>query len=238
DDAQRLAVAGHGEVEQPFRGELVTERVAGVARDGPAGSDGLEAAGVTVTAHGATREDRHVADLARLTMRSPDEPVAEEQPATDAGRQRDEDAGTQTPGGTVEMLGVTGSVGIVLERHSDAEAPADRRDDGRVDHAGDVGREDHFALGVVERPGGTDADGVHLMAAAEEGPGALRHGIGHVVEARLRSVDLLPVEDDAVLDDRGQDLGATQVDTEADHETRSLCRSEATARASAAMSAS
>jgi len=145
--------------------------------------------------------------------------VADEQAAADAGRDRQVEARLQLARRSVEVLGQPGGVGVGLEHDPLLEPLLERLDDGRVLHARDVGREEHLAVLVVERSGRADADGQHIpVAAFEERPGGACQSLRDVLEARLRRLDAVRVQDASVLHHRRGDLGAAEVETQRPHE--------------------
>ena len=60
-----------------------------------------------------------------------------------SSRHGDEHAGLEIDGGPVEVFGVAGGIGIVLEEDRHGELALQLRHDRRVFHPGDIGGEDH-----------------------------------------------------------------------------------------------
>src|SRR5690606_28259368 len=114
----------------------------------------------------------------------------------------------------VEVLGVAGGVGVVLQGHGQAQLLPQGVDDGRVYHARDVRRPHDAPALVVEGAGRADADGRDLVAARAQLARGAGHGRDRVGDARVGRVHAHAVEDAALGDHGREDLRAAQVDSQ------------------------
>src|SRR5439155_23823166 len=90
------------------------------------GRDRLEAPAVAAAAHGAVRAHLAVAVLTREAGGSVVEPTADDEAGTDAGAESHVDHVGQAAAGAERDLGEGAEVGIVVNRHPQAESARER----------------------------------------------------------------------------------------------------------------
>ena len=156
-------VAAH-QRRQPALGARL-ERLDRAQRDVGARGVGLEAAVVAALAAAALGVDGRVADLARHVRRAVVQLAVEDDPAADAGADRDADGVPRAARRADPPLAEHRAVGVVVERGGQAQPVVDDLPERQV-HPAEVGREQHDAALGVERAGRADADAEDLGAAA------------------------------------------------------------------------
>ncbi len=173
----------------------------------------LPAAEVAAAALHPAGDGLHVAELAAHAPAAPVDGAAEDEAAADAGADGDGDEVALAPAGAEAELAPGHRVGVVL--HHDGQAghlgePALER----LLAPGEVGGEADDAAGLVDEPGGADADGLDLVLVGQF-LDRLGHGLGDLgrVVGRGRLQETL--DDQPVgVDDARRDLGAADVDTD------------------------
>ena len=175
--AARAKTSGTADI---LRGE---RRIAGA--DAGRGDQPLEGAGPERLRLEGVGAERQEAELARRVVRAPNQLAADDQPAADAGAERDEGEVVEPLARPLPGLALNGEVHVVLEQHVAAERRLQR---GRHVHPvepGDVRREPHPAgrrIGRSRHAGHRDADPLARHARRR---GRLAAKAGDLVDHRL-----------------------------------------------------
>ena len=101
-------------------------------------------------------------DLARETVRSPDDPAAHDEPATDARPHTDEQGVVVVAGGAEGPFGPRGRRRVVVHVHGQGERGVQLRFERQVPPDEVGGRQEHARAGVDETRH-ADPDGHHVV---------------------------------------------------------------------------
>ncbi len=145
-------------------------------------------------------------------VRTPEQHTVEQQGGADPGADGDQHGRPDTRGGTEPVLGPRGGVGVVLENHRQADPRAHPLRYGHIRPREVRGVADDATVGG-EEPGDGEADGGDLVAARQEGDGAVEgavEGTGRVRGRRPHGVD----DGAGTVDDGRADAGAAHVDSD------------------------
>ena len=119
--------AGHGPQVAAGAGQHLRRvtRGGGGAGERPQGAtrrDGLPVSPLAARALRPGRVERPVADLGGEAVRAPEDPTVADDPAADAGPERDDQPVRDAAGGAVTQLTPRGGVGVVVDNDGQAEA--------------------------------------------------------------------------------------------------------------------
>ncbi len=133
--------------------------------EGPAGhrgppGDRLQAAPPPAPAQRPVRLDDDVTDVAGIAGGAVDHPVAQHDPAADAGGDHHAEHVGVPPSGAAPVLGHRGTDRVVVQAHRQPELGRQQRPQREVPPARHVHRRDH-ALGPAHRAAAADADAGH-----------------------------------------------------------------------------